>query len=102
MPKNSIHQLQTETLGLSSKLCAIWWKEHETCQKDKGPFRRVDARGRALTRVDAAYLQVTYALSNVRMYSAVNYVIFSQVIALSMTSLALVESGTNILAIYCY
>ena len=44
-------------------------------------------------RVDAAYLQVMYALSNVCIYPAVNYVIFSYVIALSMTSLAQVLSA---------
>jgi len=58
------------------------------CVMPKGPFRP-----RASTRVDAAYLQVMYALSNVCMYPAVNYVIFSYVIALSMTSLVQVLSG---------
>ena len=50
--------------------------------------------------------RLMYALSNVCMYLAVNYVIiFSYIIALSMTSLAQVLSDgadTNILAIYCY
>ena len=79
----SLQRVQDAAVGLVLDLSP---RGHVKARSDR-------ARRRASTRVDAAYLQVMYALSNVCMYPAVNYVIFSYVIALSMTSLAQVLSA---------
>ena len=54
------------------------------------PARSPVLRPVQTARVDAAYLQVMYALSNVCMHPAVNYVIFSYVIS---TCVVLLSGG---------